>query len=230
MGSRERLARLRQVFDAIDEDSSGQISMEEMAALFAHAEMAIDQTELKQMFDDSSLDTSGQLEFVEFIEAVQHIGRRARAELRARAEQQAQLGEDMAKKVSSSNGGTVLDAMLAESRQQQIKAPPCPQMDAVRRRARVLQMYDPSVSFKPAAMLRPPAHTPESTRGPDPNDGGKHRVAVDERSAVQLRRSDLGDAFPQSCLMSLPALNVGRIDARLVGFLLLPFPLGSFRD
>ena len=198
MGSRERLARLRQVFDAIDEDSSGQISMEEMAALFAHAEMAIDQTELKQMFDDSSLDTSGQLEFVEFIEAVQHIGRRARAELRARAEQQAQLGEDMAKKVSSSNGGTVLDAMLAESRQQQIKAPPCPQMDAVRRRARVLQMYDPSVSFKPAAMLRPPAHTPESTRGPDPNDGGKHRVAVDERSAVQLRRSDLGDAFPHA--------------------------------
>ena len=222
MGSRSRLNRLREVFDAIDEDGSGAISLDELRALFEHAGMAINESDLKSMIQECSLDGSGEMDFVEFIEAVHHIGRRARAELRSRAEAAAAAGQSAGSPKNGSSSMTVLDAMLNESRRPPAKKPPSRLMDEERKRQRVFIQYAPIVTFQPASVLQKPLARPRpKTAEPDMTD---HRDGfrppsdgLDDQTVVQMRRSDLGDAFPLAAQYTAALLLHAYLEIQPVG-------------
>ena len=191
LGSRSRLTRLREVFDAIDVDSSGSIDFGELEALFAHAGIPIDDDALQELMDSSEVALKdGQLEFIEFLEAIMHIGRRARAELRAR-----EAGELVKAKKGQP---TVLDRMLEESRRQAAEPPPCTLLEIHRHQNRIFYQSAPIITFQPTSVLAAPIH-PVAAAHDDANDRGraaeKHTTVQDSRGAVQLRKSALGEFF-----------------------------------
>jgi hypothetical protein len=200
IGSRERLARLREVFEVIDEDGSGAISIDELGALFEHAEIAIDQAELVEIISDADVNRNGQLEFIEFLEAILQIGRRARAAIKERDAAGGGIqplggGGGAGGGTGGGEGGGVLQSMLAESRR--VETPParCLLLDQERAKARVFMQYQPTVTFKPASILHHRRPKQQPTGVADPH-AERHTHVADMRGPIDVRRSELGDVFP----------------------------------
>ena len=222
IGSRERLVRLREVYDAVDADGSGAVSIEELESLFAHAGMAVDGAELREMMAEIDADNSGQLEFVEFLDAITQIGRRARAALRARDAGARNGGGDgapdaapaaassppgrAAASPAAGGGGRALERMYIDSRKEEAPPPRCLEMEHLRRQAQVFVQYQPVVTYKPA--INPPLASASTQRPPDaaaedptaPHKaspvGEQQQRAHEGPKAKAPRRSDLAEAFP----------------------------------
>lgn len=131
------------------------------------------------------------------MEILHHIGKRARAELRARQQGGGDGVNGAPAGAPRASARNALDEMLQASRLPDAAPPMCIQMDLERRKARVFTQYQPTVTFQPASVVRPPTATVLSTSDSAADAVvSKHQVATDERTAVQLRRSGLADIFP----------------------------------
>jgi len=92
---------------------------------------------------------------------------------------------------------THLEEVLEVSRRKAAKPPKCIAMEGERRKANLLSYYLPTTTFQPMGIVKESTR-PARSSSDEPTAGAMLHTAMDDagRSALQLRRSELGRAFP----------------------------------
>ncbi|OMO87356.1 hypothetical protein CCACVL1_09112 [Corchorus capsularis] len=72
LSSEEEIKGLKQMFNNIDTDGSGTITLEELRAGLARLGSKLTESEIKQLMDAADVDKSGTIDYIEFITATMH--------------------------------------------------------------------------------------------------------------------------------------------------------------